>query len=73
MGLRNRQRAYRQAVITGGYGPHTQEHDMGRHTYYPPIPKPYRRRSKLRGWLVDLTAAALIAAPLIYGTMEWLQ
>ena len=46
---------------------------MGRQTYYPPIPKAYRRRSKLRGWLVDLTAAALIAAPLIYGTMEWLQ
>lgn len=46
---------------------------MGRHTYYPPIPKPYRRRSKLRGWLIDLTAVALIAAPLIYGTMEWLQ
>jgi len=46
---------------------------MGRHTYYPPIPKEYRRTSKLRSWLIDLAAATLVAAPLVYGTMEWLQ
>lgn len=47
---------------------------MARHTYYPPIPKEYRGRpSKLRSWLIDLAAAALVAAPLVYGTWEWLQ
>ena len=46
---------------------------MGRHTYYPPIPKAYRRRPSWAQWLIDGLLAAFMAIGFAAFLVFWLS